>query len=118
MTRHFRDRKDKKQGVTDVVKKRDAGMRRLFSAARQTRPPSLPRQTRPSGVQTSLGLPRPSIPLRLRPHRGSVISAEHREHRAPRVSTEKKVLWGIFAAFLMGVVYTVWISMQMIRCCG
>jgi hypothetical protein len=118
MRRHFRDRKDRKQRFTFVAKEKYAGMGTPSSRTKRTRPPSLPGQRRPSGVQTPLRLPR--LPIHLRPRRpkGSVISAEHREHKVPRMSTDKKVLLGIWAVFLMGVVYSLWISMQVIGCCG
>jgi hypothetical protein len=34
------------------------------------------------------------------------------------MSTDKKVLWGIGGVFLMGVVSSVWITMQVIGCCS
>jgi hypothetical protein len=115
MKRHFRGRKNKRQRVTYVSKKRYAGMHRTFSMMRQTRPPSLPRQTRPSGVRTSLRLPRLPVAFRLRRHKESVIPAVQ---KVPRISTDQKVLLGIWAVFLMGVVYSLWMSMQVIGCCG
>ena len=118
MRRHFRDSKDKKQGVTYIAKEKYAGVHTPSSRTKRTRPPSLPGQRRPSGVQTPLRLPRLPIHLRLRRPKGSVISAEHREHKVPRMSTDKKVLWGICGVFLMAVVYSVWISMQVIGCCS
>jgi len=93
-----------------------AAMHRLSSTTRQMRSPSLSRRTRPAGIPESLRLSRPlSIPSwRISRPKGSVISAEHREHKAPRLTTEKKMLAGIWAVFLMGVVYSLWLSMQVI----
>jgi hypothetical protein len=34
------------------------------------------------------------------------------------MSRDEKVLWGIWAVFLMGVVYSLWICMQVTGCCG
>jgi len=121
VTRYSRSRDDKRQPVTYIGKEKDAAMHRpsiTTRQRRQTRPPSLPTRTRPGGIPESLisrrlRLPRPRIP-RLRRPKGSVISAEHREHKAPRMSTDKKVLLGIWALFLMGVVYSLWMSMQVI----
>ena len=42
----------------------------------------------------------------------SVVSRDQWEHRASRLSTDKKVLLGISAAFLMGVIYSLWMSMK------
>ena len=39
-------------------------------------------------------------------------------NKAPRMSTDKKVLWGICGVFLVGVAYSLWIGMQVIGCCG
>jgi hypothetical protein len=71
--------------------------------------------SRDTQAQTSLRLPRLSMPLSLRRNRESLIPPGN---KAPRMSTDKKVLWGICGAFLMGVVYSVWISMRVIGCCG
>ena len=71
--------------------------------------------SRDTNVQTSLRLPRLSMPLRLRRQRGSLTPPGH---KAPRMSTDKKVLLGVCGVFVMGVVYSVWISMQVIGCCG
>jgi len=110
MRRHFRDRKDQKRHGRYVTKQNYAGMHRLSSVTRHTRPPSLPRQTRPSDPQTSLRLPRLLTPLRLRRHRESVIPTDH---KVPKMSTDEKVLGGIWAAFLLGVVYSLWIIVQL-----
>ena len=115
MRSHFRDREDKKQRVTYVTKKKHAWMHRPPSATRQTRPPSLPRQRRPPGLPTSLRRLSLPIPLRLRRHREPLIP---NDQKVPRMSTDQKVLLGIWAVFLMGVVYSLWISMQVIACCG
>jgi hypothetical protein len=39
------------------------------------------------------------------------------DQKVSRVSTDEKVLWGIWAVSLMGVVYSLWISMQVVSCC-
>ena len=49
-----------------------------------------------------------SLPRQTQPH----------GHKTPRMSTDKKVLWGVCGVFLMGVAYSAWISMQVIGCCG
>ena len=115
MRRHFRDKKDKSQRATYLAKENYAGTDRLSITTRRTRPPSLPRPTRPSGVQTSLRLPRLPILPRHRRQGESMVPADQ---RMPRRSTDQKVLWGIWAAFLVGVVYNLWISVHVIRCCG
>lgn len=100
-----------KQRVRYLAMEKYAGLHILLAATRKTRPPSLPPQTRPSGVQTSLSQPRPPISLRRRRHRESGSRTDQ------RISTDRKVLWGISGVFLMGVVYSLWIGMQVSHCC-
>jgi len=57
--------------------------------------------------------------LQLRDRKGKKQRGRHlaTDQKVSRVSTDEKVLWGIWAVSLMGVVYSLWISMQVIRCC-
>jgi len=106
MRHHAGCGKSKEQRVTHVAKKTYAWMHRVSDTTRRMRPP---------GMHTSLRGPSLSIPPKLRWHRESAIP---RVHKVPRMSTDKKVLCGVGGVFLMGVVYSVWISLQVIGCCG
>ena len=102
MRHHLRGGKDQEQRVTREAKK----MHRPCETTRQVRPP---------GMRAPLRRRSLSIPLRLRRHREPLIPPGH---KAPRMSTDQKVLWGVSGVFLMGVAYSLWISMQVIGCCG
>jgi len=99
MSSRLRNRGDKKQRLTYVGKERVVAMHRPSGTTRLTKPSSLPRLTRPAGTpdhlrrSRSLSFPSLRIP-RLSRTEGSLISAEHWEHKAPRLSTDKKVLLG------------------------